>query len=187
MPSIALRARLGTALDPDPRHEPAPGDRLASVLVPIVDGGSILFTRRTDQLPRHPGEISFPGGIRHDDDASALATALREAQEELGIQPADAEVLGALPPVHTFVSRILIVPFVAVLAPGASLRPNPGEIAEVLTYPLDELIAAETKVEWRRDRGVYRGYAYEMGDHTIWGATAMILRTLLEIADGASA
>jgi predicted CoA-binding protein/8-oxo-dGTP pyrophosphatase MutT (NUDIX family) len=185
MSSTALRATLGTALDTDPRHEPAPGDRLASVLVPIVDGGSVVFTRRTDELPRHPGEISFPGGIRHDDDHSALATALREAEEELGIAPAEVEVLGALPPVHTFVSRILIVPFVGVLAPEASFRPNPGEIAEVLTYSLDDLVAAETEVEWRRDGGVYRGYAYEMGDHTIWGATAKILRSLLEIVDGA--
>jgi 8-oxo-dGTP pyrophosphatase MutT (NUDIX family) len=184
MSSIALRVRLGAALDPEPRHEPPRGDRLAAVLVPIVHGDAVVFTRRTEELPRHPGEISFPGGIRHDEDASSLATALREAEEELGIEPAAVDVLGALPPVHTFVSGILIVPFVGVLADGPSFRPNPGEIAEVLTFPLDALAAAETEVEWRRGGGVYRGYAYEMGDHTIWGATARILRSLLEIAAG---
>jgi 8-oxo-dGTP pyrophosphatase MutT (NUDIX family) len=181
MSSTALVAGLAAALDQDPRHEAAPGDRLASVLVPIVDGRSIVFTRRAEELPRHPGEISFPGGIRHDEDASAIETALREAQEELGIVPATVDVLGALPPVHTFVSRILIVPFVGVLRDGPSFRPNPGEIAEVLTYPLDDLIAAERQVEWRQDGAVYVGRAYDMGAHTIWGATAKILGTLLEI------
>jgi 8-oxo-dGTP pyrophosphatase MutT (NUDIX family) len=181
MSSTALLAGLSAALDQDPRHEPAPGDRLASVLVPIVDVASIVFTRRTEELPRHPGEISFPGGIRHDDDASPLDTALRETEEELGIAPSSVEVLGALPPVPTFVSRILIVPFVGALRAGREFRPNPGEIAEVLTYPVDELMAAETQVEWRRGNGVYLGQAYEMGDHTIWGATAKILGSLLEI------
>jgi 8-oxo-dGTP pyrophosphatase MutT (NUDIX family) len=181
MSSTALLAGLSAALDHTPQHQPARGDRLAAVLVPIVGERSIVFTRRTEELPRHPGEISFPGGIRHDDDASALDTALREADEELGIAPASVDVLGALPPVHTFVSRILIVPFVGVLRDGRAFRPNPGEIAEVLTFPLDELIAAETQVEWRRGKGIYVGQAYEMGHHTIWGATARILASLLEI------
>jgi 8-oxo-dGTP pyrophosphatase MutT (NUDIX family) len=175
-----LRERLAGALDPDPRHEAATGDRLASVLVPIVEGSRLLFTKRTEDLPRHPGEISFPGGIRHGGEPIAT-TALRETEEELGIAPSQVELLGALPPLHTFVSSILIVPFVGVLEPRPELRPNPGEIAEVLEYSLDELVAAETAVEWRRERGVYRGYAYEMGDHTIWGATAMILRSFLEL------
>jgi len=181
MSSTTQLAGLSAALDHDPRHEPAHGDRLASVLVPIVDERAIVFTRRTEELPRHPGEISFPGGIRHDDDASALDTALREADEELGIAPSTVDVLGALPPVPTFVSRILIVPFVGVLRAGREFRPNPGEIAEVLTYGVDELMAAETQVEWRRGKGVYLGQVYEMGDHTIWGATAKILGSLLEI------
>jgi len=175
-----LRDRLARALDPAPAHEPAAGDRLASVLVPIVEGSRLLFTKRTEHLPRHPGEISFPGGIRHDEDADLAATALRETEEELGVPAAAVELLGALPSLHTFVSSILIVPFVGILEPRPELRPNPGEIAEVLEYPISELVEAETTVEWRRDRGVYRGYAYEMGEHTIWGATAMILRALLE-------
>ena len=177
-----LRTRLAGALEPAPRHVAAPGDRLASVLVPILEGSTVLFTKRTAHLPRHPGEISFPGGIRHDADRDAAATALRETEEELGIPPSSIELLGALPPLHTFVSSILIVPFVGLLEPRPLLRPNEGEIAEVLEYPLDALVAAETTVEWRRERGVYRGYAYEMGDQTIWGATAMILHAFLELA-----
>lgn len=181
MYSTDLRVRLDGALDLEPSHEPSPGDRLAAVLVPILDSGSVLFTKRTEDLSRHPGEISFPGGIRQEEDTAAADTALRETQEELGIDPAAVEVLGALPPVHTFVSSILIVPFVGLLGAPPVLRPNPGEIAEVLVFPLDELAAAEKKVEWELTVGVYRGNAYEMGDHTIWGATAHILHSLLEI------
>lgn len=176
-----LRARLAGALDPEPSHAPAAGDRLAAVLVPILDPGSVLFTKRTEDLPRHPGEISFPGGIRHEEDAAPVDTALRETREELGIPPGAVEVLGALPPVHTFVSGILIVPFVGVLRNTPPLRPNAGEIAEVLSYPIEALATAETEVEWEREGAVYRGYAYEMDGHTIWGATARILHSLLEI------
>lgn len=187
MYSTDLFERLGAALDPDPRHRPAPGDRLAGVLVPVLGGASLVFTRRSEALLRHPGEISFPGGIRQDEDATMADTALRETEEELGIAPADVEVLGALPPVHTFVSRILIVPFVGALADRPTMRPNEGEIAEVLEYPLDALAAAETEVEWRRGDGVVRGYAYDMGSHTIWGATANILHSLLDLVGGRSA
>jgi 8-oxo-dGTP pyrophosphatase MutT (NUDIX family) len=181
MYSTDLRTRLDGALDPEPSHVPGQGERLAAVLVPILDSGSILFTKRTEALPRHPGEISFPGGIREKDDAAPVNTALRETEEELGIVPDAIEILGALPAVHTFVSGILIVPFVGLLKDAPTLRPNPGEIAEVLSYPLDALVAAETEVEWQLEGGVYRGHAFDMGTHTIWGATAQILHSLLEI------
>jgi 8-oxo-dGTP pyrophosphatase MutT (NUDIX family) len=181
MYSTDLRTRLDGALDPEPIHVPAQGDRLAAVLVPILDSGSILFTKRTEGLPRHPGEISFPGGIRQEDDVAAVNTALRETEEELGIAPDAVEILGALPAVHTFVSAILIVPFVGLLKDPPVLRPNPGEIAEVLSYPLDALLTAQTEVEWQLEGGIYRGHAYDMGTHTIWGATAHILHSLLEL------
>jgi hypothetical protein len=89
--------------------------------------------------------------------------------------------------VHTFVSSILIVPFVGLLDGRPRFRPNQGEIDEVLEYPLEALARAETDVEWARDGAVYRGYAYEMGEHTIWGATAKILHTFLEAIGGAPA
>jgi 8-oxo-dGTP pyrophosphatase MutT (NUDIX family) len=181
MYSTDLHARLGAALDHDPHHAAGPGDRLAGVLLPLVDGASVVFTKRAETLSRHAGEISFPGGIRHEEDAGILDTALRETQEELGIGREAIEILGALPPVHTFVSAILIVPFVGVLDGRPELRPNEAEIAEVLEYPLDALEAAKTEVEWRRGEGVYRGHAYPMGTHTIWGATAKILHSFLEL------
>ncbi|MFB3739238.1 MAG: CoA pyrophosphatase [Candidatus Velamenicoccus archaeovorus] len=184
-----LRARLSGALDPDPRPEPPPGDRLAGVLLPVLDGGEpwVLFTRRTEHLPRHAGEISFPGGLQHPGDPSLRATALRETTEELGIRPADVEVLGALPPVHTTVSGILIVPFVGLLRGRPALTPSVDEIAEVLEFPLARLMAVETEVDIPRGSRVYHGYAYEMEGGTIWGATARILHSLIEpLREGAS-
>jgi 8-oxo-dGTP pyrophosphatase MutT (NUDIX family) len=153
---------------------------LAAVLLPLLGGDRLVLTRRTEHLSRHPGEISFPGGLAHDEDADLTATALRETEEELGLAPAEVEVLGALAPVHTFVSAILIVPFVGVVSSEPAFAPSEAEIAEVLSYPLDELTAAETTVEWPRDGHVYRGFAYPMRDgNTIWGATAKILGELI--------
>jgi 8-oxo-dGTP pyrophosphatase MutT (NUDIX family) len=176
-----VRTRLEGSLDPHPSPTAGPGDRLAAVLLPLVEGDRLVLTRRTEHLSRHPGEISFPGGLAHDEDADLAATALRETQEELGLPPDDVAVLGALAPVHTFVSSILIVPFVGVVSGDPVFAPSEAEIAQVLAYPLDELAATETTVEWPRDGHVYRGFAYPMRDgNTIWGATAAILHQLLE-------
>jgi 8-oxo-dGTP pyrophosphatase MutT (NUDIX family) len=182
----ALRKRLRDVLDPDPQAESAPGARVAAVLLPLVDAGDpeMVFTRRTEDLPRHPGEISFPGGMQEEADAGVRETALRETEEELGIPPADVEVLGALAPVHTVVSGILIVPIVGMLEARPSFRPDEGEIAEVLEYPLSRLIEAEATVEWPIGDHVYRGFAYEMDGNTIWGATAHILHAFLATVKG---
>lgn len=177
-----LRARLRAVLDPEPRPTVPADTRLAAVLLPIVEKPSphLVFTRRTDHLPRHAGEISFPGGLLEGVDAGPAAAALREAHEELGLEPSRVEVLGALSPVHTFVSSILIVPVVGILAEPPLLTPNDGEIAEVLEYRVADLASAETRVEWPIDEHVYRGFAYEMdGRNTIWGATAHILHEFL--------
>src|SRR4051812_49107124 len=114
----AFRTRLREALGPDPLVESAPGARVAAVLLPLIDAGDpqLVFTRRTDDLPRHPGEISFPGGMQEEADAGVRETALRETEEELGIPPGDVDILGALEPVHTVVSGILIIPLVGMLA-----------------------------------------------------------------------
>jgi 8-oxo-dGTP pyrophosphatase MutT (NUDIX family) len=181
-----LSRRLAERLDPDPQPRPDHGDRLAAVLVPVIDGRSLVFTKRSETLSRHAGEISFPGGLRHDDDPTVADVALRETEEELGVDRSRVELLGALPPVHTFVSGILVVPFVGVLAERPVFRPNPQEIAEVLEYPIGNLAAAEADVRWSRDGREYMGYAYDMGEHTIWGATARILHGFLEAARGAS-
>jgi 8-oxo-dGTP pyrophosphatase MutT (NUDIX family) len=182
-----VRARLDGRLDPRPAPVPGEGDRLAAVLLPLLAGDRLVLTRRTEHLSRHPGEISFPGGLAHDEDVDLMATALRETEEELGLAPAEVEVLGALAPVHTFVSAILIVPFVGVISSEPVFAPSEAEIAEVLAYPLAELSAAETTVEWPRDGHVYRGFAYPMSDgNTIWGATAKILNELIALLRSAS-
>ena len=180
-PSDSL-PRLRARLDADARPRPDPADRLAAVLVPVVWGErpSVVFTRRADELPRHAGEISFPGGLAEPQDAGALATALREADEELGIDARRVRVLGALSPIHTVVSGILIVPFVGILDGTGRFAPDPGEIAEVLEFPVDVLAAAEATVAWQLDDHVYEGFAYEVDGHTIWGATARMLHELLD-------
>ena len=180
-----LRERLAATLDPDPAPDLPPDTRFASVLLPLVASPqpSLIFTVRSEHLSRHAGEISFPGGLQHEEDANLEATALRETEEELGIRRSAVEVIGALSPVHTFVSGILIVPFVGVLSIRPELSPNAAEIAEVLEYTIEELADAEGTVEFPRDGHVYRGFAYEMGPNTIWGATAMILHEMLERSD----
>jgi 8-oxo-dGTP pyrophosphatase MutT (NUDIX family) len=175
-------ASLATALEPDPSPTPGPGDRLAAVLAPIVlePAPSLIFTVRAAALSRHAGEISFPGGLQ--DPGEALAeTALREAYEEIGLDPSLPRLLGALPPVHTFVSGILVVPFVGTLERQPSLSVNDGEIDEVLTFDIASLANAERAVSYDRpEGGVWRGFAYELDGHTVWGATGWMLHSLLE-------
>lgn len=178
-----VRVRLLQRLDQAPVAEPHEGDRLAAVLLPFIEGSdpSLVFTQRTDELPRHAGEISFPGGLVEDGDDGLMRTALRESHEELGLDPSSVEVLGALSPIHTVVSGILVIPFVGVLDGRPAFTPNPGEIAEVLEFPLRRLAAAEATVEWRLEDHVYRGFAYELDGRTIWGATAWMLHEFLDL------
>jgi 8-oxo-dGTP pyrophosphatase MutT (NUDIX family) len=178
-----LRQRLRAALDPAPVDVAPAGDRLAAVLVPLIEGAepALIFTVRAAALSRHAGEISFPGGIVDPGESSAEA-ALREAREEIGLDPSALEVLGALPPVHTHVSGILVVPFVAALAAAPSITANEAEIEEVLVFSVTRLGAAERPMELARpEGGVWRGWAYELEGHTIWGATGWMLHTLLDV------
>ena len=175
-------ASLTAALEPDPTPSPGPGDRMAAVLAPLVlePDPALIFTVRAAALSRHAGEISFPGGLQ--DRGETLAeTALREAQEEIGLDPGSTMLLGALPSVHTFVSGILVVPFVGSLERVPRFTVNAAEIDEVLVFRLDDLAAAERTISYDRpDGGVWHGFAYELGGHTVWGATGWMLHTLLE-------
>lgn len=181
-PDGDLRARLRDVLGPDPLA-PLPADTVAAgVLVPVVDLGgapTLVLTRRSEHLTRHPGEISFPGGIADDLDGSLERTALRELEEELGVAASAVEVLGALPPVHTVVSGVLITPFVGWIAGRPAFRPDPSEIAEVLEFALADLIAVEEPIELAHGDRVHRGWAYPMGDDVVWGATGQVLHSLL--------
>jgi 8-oxo-dGTP pyrophosphatase MutT (NUDIX family) len=173
---------LAAALDPEPSPVPGPDDRLAAVLAPIVlePEPAMILTVRGAALSRHAGEISFPGGLQ--DPGETLAeTALREAHEEIGLDPSIPRLLGAMPAVHTFVSGILVVPFVGTLERSPVFRLNEGEIDEVLTLGLERLSLVERRVTYERPGGSsWRGFAYELDGHTVWGATGWMLHTLLE-------
>ena len=178
-----LHAQLRVALDPSPTPTVAPGDRLAAVLAPLVERPepSLVFTLRSSVLSRHAGEISFPGGLQ-DPGESLLETALREAHEEIGLDPALPDVLGALPPVHTTVSGILVVPFVGVLGELPVFTPSDHEIERVLVFPIARLAAVEAEVEYELAGGrAWRGWAYEVEGTTVWGATGRMLHELLEV------
>jgi 8-oxo-dGTP pyrophosphatase MutT (NUDIX family) len=182
MPDLA--AALEPHLDPDPHPEADPGDRLAAVLALIVEGDepTVLFTERAAALSRHAGEVSFPGGLHDPDDLDLRATALRETHEEVGIDPGVVRVLGALPAVHTFVSGILVTPFVAVSGPLARLVLSEAEIARVLDVPIRALAAAEEERVVREEGGAsWRGWWYPMPDATVWGATGFMVHELLAL------
>jgi 8-oxo-dGTP pyrophosphatase MutT (NUDIX family) len=177
-----LTTALRGSLDPDPRPQPGPGDRLAAVLALLVMDGdpSIVLTVRAAALSRHGGEISFPGGLQ-DPGETLEQTALRETHEEIGVDPSLPDVLGALAPMHTFVSDILVVPFVAMIDVLPPLTVSEAEIDEVLELPVERLASVERAVRYDRpDGGVWRGFAYDVGGHTVWGVTGWMVHTLLQ-------
>jgi 8-oxo-dGTP pyrophosphatase MutT (NUDIX family) len=161
----------------------APGATDAAVLVAMFGHPArpgLVFTERRRDLRRHPGEISFPGGRQETPEEELLATALRESEEEIGLAPAEVEVVGALPPVGTFVTGYKVHPFVGLIAEDLSFRPSPDEVAAVLLFRLEELRAGFAMRRLLR-RGVpIRTPTYVVGEHLIWGATARILTELLE-------
>ncbi len=177
---------LRAALEPDPRHEPPAGDRLAAVLAPILveHDHAVVFTRRPEAMSRHPGQISFPGGMLHETDATPADAALRETQEEIGLAPSDVELLGSLPPVHTVVSGTLVVPFVGLVRGRPVYVPNAAEVDEVFEVPLARLMEVEAEEGWERGGQRFTTYVYEVDGRTIWGATAHMLHDLLEIVRG---
>jgi 8-oxo-dGTP pyrophosphatase MutT (NUDIX family) len=180
-----IRDRLKHVLEPAPWAVPEPGSRPASILIPILastDEPRLVFTRRSDQLSRHAGEISFPGGLIDEGEDPASA-ALREAEEELGLAPQDVELLGAFEPVHTRVSGVLIVPFVGLLWRDPRFTPNSAEIAEVLEYPLSDLQARAATRDFQHEGRRYTTDLFDMDGNVIWGATARILRIFLDLLD----
>jgi 8-oxo-dGTP pyrophosphatase MutT (NUDIX family) len=155
----------------------------AAVLVPMYgwpERPGLVFTERRSDLRRHAGEISFPGGRQDRPNEDLRSTALREAQEEIGLDPEQVELAGALPPIGTYVTSYKIHPFVGLIADDLALEPNPAEVETVLSFELETLRSAYAMRRLVR-RGVpIRTPTFEIERHMIWGATARILRELLE-------
>jgi 8-oxo-dGTP pyrophosphatase MutT (NUDIX family) len=153
----------------------------AAVLVPLfLQDGELhaVFTRRRADLRRHAGEISFPGG-RQDEGESLPQTALREAEEEVGLPPSAVELLGALPPTPTIATNYAVYPFVGLIAPGLQWTLSAREVDQVLELPLRELRAGFGR-ERLLSRGVpFKTDVYVVADNLIWGATARMLGDLL--------
>ncbi len=154
----------------------------AAVLVALRDrDGSLstVFTRRHRNLPRHAGEISFPGGRREPRDATLIGTALRETHEEIGLPASMVQILGALEPVPTVVSDHAVYPFVGLVPSDFSWHTSPEEVEAVIEFTLPDLVRARTRTYIRRGGLPIRADSYVIGEHVIWGATARILSDLL--------
>ena len=161
----------------------------AAVLLPLFgwpEDPGLIFTERRADLRRHAGEISFPGGRRDDGDGDLATTALREAEEEIGLDVGEVELAGALPAVSTFATGYLIHPIVGQIPNPAelSLEPNPTEVETLLAFSLDVLREGYAMRRLIR-RGIpFHTPSYEIEGQLIWGATARILSDLLERIDG---
>ncbi len=154
--------------------------RPAAVLVPVL-GDELILTKRASHLKHHPGQIAFAGGKQDADDPDLVATALREAREEIGLSAEIVTVLGELPP-HETVTGFQVTPVLARVNADFTPRPEPGEVAEVFQVPLAHVLNSDNySVQsryWQKHRRYY--YTVPYGPYYIWGATARILRRMAQ-------
>jgi 8-oxo-dGTP pyrophosphatase MutT (NUDIX family) len=150
----------------------------AAVLVPIILHAepSLLLTRRTSHLKKHAGQVSFPGGRIDPEDKDAVATALREAEEEVALDPTRVEVVGRMDDYVTGTGYI-ITPVIGLLPPGLSFRPSPDEVESIFEFPFSVLLDPEApRRQKQHTRGQWREYwVWPHPEHFIWGATAAIM------------
>ena len=177
-----LRERLAPAQS---RAHPAKqaDEKIAAVLVPLFEREEqlhVLYTRRTDWLTSHQGQVAFPGGKVDKADINLLATALREAHEEIGLRPETVEVLGSLTAISTQASGYSVAPFVGIIPDPVKLRPNPREVAEIFSVPIDVLGDERFRGNYRwQSGGTFPAILY--GEQTIWGLTLRITLSLLDL------
>lgn len=153
----------------------------AAVLVAVTKNAELVLTKRSTKLKHHPGQIAFPGGRQDDTDRDLVHTALREAHEEIGLDPSDVTVLGSLPN-HETVTNYVATPIVGIIPDGLIFTPEAGEVSEVFTVPLEYVMDTKNfAIEGRRWQGSNRHYyTVPYGPYYIWGATARMLRGLAE-------
>jgi 8-oxo-dGTP pyrophosphatase MutT (NUDIX family) len=192
----ALKERLKRAAPPafavygDDRLESdlAAPPKPAAVLIPIVrrEPLTVLFTKRTSHLKAHAGQVAFPGGRAEPGDASREFTALREAQEEIGLAPERVELIGRLPDYHTR-TGYLVAPIVGLVATPLELVPDPNEVEDIFEVPLAFLLdpanhRRQTRILQGRSVGYYEmPYPSESGERYIWGATAGMIVNLCRV------
>jgi 8-oxo-dGTP pyrophosphatase MutT (NUDIX family) len=162
----------------------------SAVLLPITERGGphLLFTKKSELVPHHQGQFSFPGGVVEQSDASRVETALREAWEEIRLPPAAVEVLGLLDDTETRATQFVITPVVGVVRERIAYRPDGREIERVLEVPLDTLRdpGIFRVEEWERGGELHLVYFYQVSAaDVIWGATARILKQFLEVVEEA--
>ncbi|MCL2768684.1 MAG: CoA pyrophosphatase [Solirubrobacterales bacterium] len=174
----------GALLDARAAAELAPmdGQAPAAVLVALFERHRRLYavlTRRRADLRRHAGEIAFPGGRRDPADASLIDTALREAEEEIGLPAREVALVGALPRTSTFVTNYAIQPFVGLISPRAAWTVSPGEVDAVLELALDDIASGRTRQAITRHGFTFETDGFLVGGNLVWGATARIIDELL--------
>jgi 8-oxo-dGTP pyrophosphatase MutT (NUDIX family) len=166
---------------------PDPNRRQAAVLLPLFRNATdyhLVFTKRTETLKHHRGQVSFPGGSFEPADGDLLTTALRESYEEVGIQPEHVSILGRLDDLATFSTSFTISPFVGLIPYPYPFRPNPIEVAVLFDAPLPVLAeptVARRYIRARDDGATIEDYEFHVNGHVIWGATARILHHFLSI------
>jgi len=157
----------------------------AAVLVPLFKKGEdchLLFTKRSEEVKYHKGEISFPGGVVDEEDSELISTALREAFEEIGLKESDVQIIGVLDDIVT-ITEYIVTPIVGLFPYPYPFKVSEVEIAELIEVPLSFLLDEDCFSEREILRGGQKEivYAYQYGKHIIWGATARILRQFLDL------
>ena len=173
---LLLTPEAAAALD-------APGKTDAAVLIPLYerDGDLVaVFTERRHDLSKHAGEISFPGGRQDEPDEDLRTTALRESREEIGLPEEAVDLVGALPPVGTFVTGYRVYPFVGLIEPGHTWKPQETEVEKVLEFSLAQLVTGHEMKRLVRKGVPIKTPTYTVDDVLVWGATARIVQHLLE-------